>query len=106
MYTIYKITNPAGQCYVGMTHCSLGVRMAHHKEDIHRWPEKRISKSFRKYGFKNHLVSIIEIVPSEREAKIKEAKYIKQFGELNTRFGLNVEFKLSELKNEYAQAIL
>jgi hypothetical protein len=52
------------------------------------------------------LVSIIETVSSEREAKIKEAKYIKQFGELNTRFGLNVEFKLSELKKEYAHAVL
>ena len=106
MYTIYKITNPDGKCYVGMTHCPLNVRMAHHKESIHKWPEKKISKSFKRYGFKNHLVSIIETVSSEREAKIKEAKYIKQFGELNTRFGLNVEFKLSELKKEYAHAVL
>ncbi|MCE7699744.1 MAG: GIY-YIG nuclease family protein [Methanobacterium paludis] len=101
MYTIYKITNPIGESYIGMTKKPLNERLSQHHYDIEYQPKKKISKSFKKYGFENHSVSVIEVIKSEHEAKIKEAQYIKLLGKLNTRFGLNVNFNLSELKKQY-----
>ncbi|MEN6551363.1 MAG: GIY-YIG nuclease family protein [Methanobacterium sp.] len=105
MYTLYKITNPVGESYVGMTKKPLRYRPCQHHYDIKNQPNKKISKSFQKYGFKNHKFSVIEYVDSEHEAQIKEAQYIKEIGTLNTRFGLNVKFNNLELKELYDQAM-
>lgn len=68
MITVYKITNPDGQVYVGRTK-NLRVRKAAHK-----WASKQANKkldtllcdSIRKYGWKAHKFEIIEVVQNEK----------------------------------------
>lgn len=87
MITVYKITNPDGQVYVGRTK-NLRVRKAAHK-----WASKQANKkldtllcdSIRKYGWEAHKFEIIEVVQNEK-ADEREIFWIKELG---TYFHIN-----------------
>jgi group I intron endonuclease len=57
-WTIYKIVNPKGRVYVGMTN-NFRKRMGDYK-NLNCGNQKLLFKSLNKYGFDNHEVSIIE----------------------------------------------
>lgn len=109
MFTLYKITNPAGQIYIGMTSKPLNERLSIHYSNARRFPSWKIAKSMLKYGKKNHVIEPIETVTTRREAKIKEWEYIQKYNTLNnglnTRKGLNVTFSLLELKKQFDKAM-
>jgi len=109
LYTIYKITNPEGKVYIGQTKVSLKERLSRHYNNAKRFPSWKIAQSLLKYGKSSHEIEALEKVKTRRKAEIKEAEYIKKYDSiekgLNTRFGLNVDFTLTEIKQQFDKAM-
>lgn len=64
MGVIYKIVNPKGKMYVGKTY-NLKHRIASHKCATKKGRNIILHNSIKKYGWENHLLEVIEIVPDE-----------------------------------------
>jgi group I intron endonuclease len=77
-WTIYKITNPIGQVYIGRT-CNLKKRL--YKYSNLKEPGQRLlHASLVDYGFENHSVEIIESFQSDKSfADGKEIFWIRTF---------------------------
>jgi hypothetical protein len=58
---IYCISNPNGECYIGMTKAYLSVRMLEHRLHYRRrhGALPTLHQSFDKFGFENHKVDIL-----------------------------------------------
>lgn len=88
-YLIYKITNPSGKFYIGVTN-SFNRRMSEHLSDWKNRPEKiALHNSFTKYGFELHKKEIIvKNMPKEMAYKI-EKDLIEFLNTQNSKIGLN-----------------
>ena len=64
MGVIYSIMNPKGKLYVGKTY-NLRKRINSHKCCTRKGSTVILHNSIRKYGWDNHLLSVIEEVPDE-----------------------------------------
>lgn len=89
-YSIYTITNPEGEVYVGYTGTKPNVRWGRHKAQFVHGKTKliKLHKSFRKHGVDNHVFEIVEEVATRIEAMSRETililKYRAQGKDLNT----------------------
>lgn len=85
MVGIYKITTPSGKVYIGQS-INISRRWCDHK-----WPNKRsvslISRSVKKYGYKNHLFQIIHELPNDA-AKETISKYESLYMDLYRSAGV------------------
>jgi len=63
--TIYSITNPIGEVYIGSTKSKLSQRINEHKYNIKRGRKGKIYDSFYKYGFINHKIKEVTKVNIE-----------------------------------------
>lgn len=91
IYCIYKITSPVGRIYIGQT-CDFVRRMRAYKRHACK-EQKLLYNSIVKYGWENHVISIVEENLSEEEVDNKETLYIKQyksFWKTNRDTGLNL----------------
>lgn len=88
-FLVYKITNPSGKFYIGVTN-SFKRRMSEHLSDWKNRPEKiALHNSFSKYGYENHSKEIlIKNMPKEMAYKIEE-KLIQSLDSQNSKIGLN-----------------
>ena len=82
--TIYSITNPNGDIYVGMTLMHLSTRMLEHRRHFKSKTQKALPllhKSFADYGIENHKVdTIIQLEGMDREqVRMIENLFIKSF---------------------------
>lgn len=84
MAIIYLIVNPKGKIYVGQTN-NLYNRLKSHKSSAKSNKNIILYHSIRKYGWENHVVSILEEVDYE----IKDEREIFWIKELNSFCGLN-----------------
>ena len=75
--TIYKIENPIGKVYIGQTK-NYAKRIGQYKI-LHCHKQKRLHNSLKKYGFANHIFTIVEVVDSSisDEREIFWMKYFK-----------------------------
>jgi len=77
-WTIYKITSPSNKIYVGIT-TRFTKRMNYYKNN-HCSGQKRLAASFKKYGYENHKVEIIEEFKGEENyALSKEMFWIRTY---------------------------
>jgi len=85
MVGIYKITTPSGRVYIGQS-ININRRWCDHK-----WPTKRsislISRSVKKYGYKNHLFKVIHELPKD-VAKETISKYESLYMDLYRSAGV------------------
>lgn len=84
MAIIYLIVNPKGKIYVGQTN-NLYNRLKSHKSSAKSNKNIILYHSIRKYGWENHVVSILE----EIDYELKDAREIFWIKELNSFCGLN-----------------
>jgi len=54
MTTIYQITNPLNEKYIGSTNSKMRQRKAEHKYTSKKNRQGKVYDSFRKFGFENH----------------------------------------------------
>lgn len=57
--TIYKITNPLGDFYIGSTTNNFRARIAEHKYNLKRNRKGLLYESFKNFGFENHIFETI-----------------------------------------------
>jgi len=57
---LYKLTSPSGKSYIGLTTGPLQVRLNHHRFDSERGSTLKLHKAFRKYGFDNFKVEVLD----------------------------------------------
>jgi group I intron endonuclease len=69
--TIYSITNPIGEVYIGSTKSKLGQRLNEHKYNIKRKRKGKIYDSFNLYGFEKHKVDIISLVDIDESYELE-----------------------------------
>lgn len=86
MITIYKITSPSGRVYIGQTK-NFHNRMYVYKINSCK-SQTKLYNSFKKYGFDNHTVDVLEICENLKSANISESFFINQFNCLKN--GLNI----------------
>jgi group I intron endonuclease len=86
---IYKIINPTGRVYIGKT-INFKTRMNYYKNSKSD-SQKIISNSIKKYGWKNHIVEILEECDYNllNELEIKYIEKEKSFRGINI-FGMNL----------------
>ena len=88
-FLIYKITNPSGKFYIGVTN-NFKRRMSEHFSD---WKNRKqniaLHNSFSKYGFENHIKEIIIKGLSKEAAYKLEEKLINSFKSNDSKIGLN-----------------
>jgi len=82
--TIYSITNPKGEVYVGMTLMPLSARIREHRRHFKSKYQKELPllhKSFSDYGIENHKVdTIIQLEGMDRkQVGMVEIAFIKSF---------------------------
>ena len=80
-YTIYTITNPAGEKYVGYTGAKPNVRWARHKSQYRfgKCGLLKLHASFVKHGVENHTFEVIEKVATRIDAMARETVLILQY---------------------------
>jgi group I intron endonuclease len=77
-WSIYKITNPKGYVYIGLT-SRINKRMNYYKNG-HCSRQKKLASSFDKYGFENHDIIIIEEFDGGMESALdKEMFWIRSY---------------------------
>lgn len=77
---IYKITNNVNKkIYIGQTIRTIEERISEHR----RHKETIMGRAFRKYGFDNFSIEVIDIAESMEELNEKETFYIKKFNSLH-----------------------
>lgn len=82
---IYKITNPKGKCYIGLS-SNFTQRYNDYKYlDCKR--QIKLYRSFCKYGFENHWFEIIESQITDDKLHALETKYIEAYNTFKN--GLN-----------------
>jgi group I intron endonuclease len=72
--TIYSITNPIGEVYIGSTKSKLRQRVNEHKYNLKRKRKGKIYDSFNKYGFGNHIVK--ELLKTTEEDRFELEHFI------------------------------
>lgn len=79
-YSIYKITNPEGEMYVGYTGTKPSIRWGRHKAQFTHGKAKlvKLHASFVKHGVDNHTFEIIEEVATRIDAMSRETILILQ----------------------------
>lgn len=86
---VYKITNlKNNKAYIGITNGTLEERMKAHRSHS-RNKRRKLYDAFKKYGFENFLVEILEEVETKKEALEKETLYIKHFDTFNNGYNMN-----------------
>jgi hypothetical protein len=76
-FTIYRLTAPSGQCYVGMTRTSLQVRWLQHvKRAFGEQKQHPLYNAIREYGANAFLVRAIDTATDMETAQRLEQKYI------------------------------
>jgi len=84
---IYKIVNDLNdEIYVGSTVNTLSQRMAHHKYNFEKYPERKIYKFIRDIGgdWSHCKIILIEDYPCERkEQLLQREQYYKKIATLN-----------------------
>lgn len=83
---IYKITSPKGKIYIGQS-MNIEKRFIHYKNSGAP-SQPKIDRSFKKYGFANHVCEIIEIC-DESLLNERECHYISLFDTFQTDHGMN-----------------
>ena len=76
-YTIYKITAPSGDCYIGYTSMTLSERWRHHKNRA--FVEKYnhpFYEAIRKYGPDSFRVEVLSITSDRTQAQKTEREFI------------------------------
>ena len=84
-YTLYTITNPEGQVYVGYTGTKPNVRWAKHRAQ-YKHNKCRLVKlyaSFDKHGVDNHTFEVIEEATTREDAMSRETIIILQYKALD-----------------------
>lgn len=73
-YSIYTITNPEGQVYVGYSGSRPNVRWGRHKAQYAKGACNlvKLYASFTKHGVDNHIFEVIEEVPTKHDAMQRE----------------------------------
>jgi len=113
-YSIYLISNPAGESYVGYTGTRPNIRWAKHKAQYKHGKCKlaKLHTSFEKYGVDNHTFEVIENVATRIDAMAKETILILKLRaegkDLNTNlstFRIGQYTKEGELIREYDSVI-
>lgn len=94
MCCIYKITSPTGRIYIGQT---INFKNRLRRYEILSCVKQRILfSSFKKYGFKNHKIEVIEYCLfdflNERE------RYWQDFYNVTGKTGLNIRLTMSNDK--------
>lgn len=85
---IYKITNPSGNIYIGLT-VDIDTRFSKYR-NLNCKNQTRLYRSIKKYGWENHKCEVIETIISdslEIDLKELEIKWIKHFNSFEK--GLN-----------------
>jgi hypothetical protein len=109
-YSIYTITNPAGESYVGYTGTKPNVRWALHRASFKHGECKlvKLHESFVKYGVDAHTFEVIENVATRLDAMARETVLILQYRaqgkDLNTNlstFRIGQYTKKGELIKEW-----
>jgi len=106
---IYKIVNDLNdEIYVGSTVNTLSQRMAHHKYDFERYPDRKIYKFIRDIGgdWSHCKIILIEDYPCERkEQLLQREQYYKKIATLNNYncFGFDKKRK-KKYNKEYREA--
>ena len=82
--TIYSITNPNGEVYIGMTLMPLSARIREHRRHFKSKIQKALPllhESFRQYGYDNHKIeTVIQFPGMDREQlRMIENAFIKSF---------------------------
>lgn len=93
MVGIYKITSPSGKIYIGQS-VDIESRMKYYRTSKKRKSQPRLFNSFRKYGFKAHLVEII-IECEESELNDLE-RYYQDLFDVTGVNGLNCRLTTSD----------
>lgn len=82
MVGIYKITTPSNYLYIGQ---SMNIKK---RWNDHKWPNKKsislISRSVKKYGYKNHIFQMVHELPIDIDKKtlsIYESFYMNAYRE-------------------------
>ena len=75
MQGIYKITNPIGQVYIGLS-CDIEKRFYQHKLSNNN---TKLCKSFLSFGIENHNFEILELVDLHKDLLKREMFYIKKY---------------------------
>ena len=80
-YTIYTITNPEGETYVGYTGTKPNVRWAKHRAQYKHGKTTlvKLYGSFDKHGVDNHTFEVIEQVATRIDAMARETILILQY---------------------------
>jgi predicted GIY-YIG superfamily endonuclease len=89
--TIYSITNPIGQIYIGYTKLDFPKRKSAHKSKYKNSNGSLplLHNSFNLFGFDNHIMNIIiQFNVSKKEAKQKERELITYYQ--NKGISLNI----------------
>lgn len=81
---IYKITSPSGRVYIGQS-IEIEQRWKHHR--YCKSTQKRLNRSFNKYGIDNHFFEIIEYC--EYKELNKRERYWQDFYDVLGENGLN-----------------
>jgi predicted GIY-YIG superfamily endonuclease len=88
-FIIYKIQSPSNKIYIGVTN-DFNRRMNEHKSDFkNRLQKIALHHSFTKYGFENHIFSIIKTNMNKKIAYLLEKSLIKNLQLTNSKIGLN-----------------
>ena len=84
---IYKIVNPKGLVYIGQS-TNITRRINQYK-GLYCKDQSLLYNSFKKYGFDNHIIEILQECTIEELNKL-ERKFIEQFKSNDRKFGLNL----------------
>lgn len=94
-WNIYKIVSPSGKIYIGLT-CNIKNRFYRYKK-ANDSSQTLLFNSLRKYGFDNHIVSIIDSFTSDISyAKGKEIFWIRTYMTNFSKWGLSHGLNLTD----------
>lgn len=78
---VYQIINKVnGKSYIGKTSNSIERRWKEHCNDRLRYPERALYRAINKYGVESFSIQVLEEVPNDSEACLKEKYWIKKLG--------------------------
>lgn len=90
MGCIYKLTNKInGKVYIGKTIHTLNIRLRGHKNSMYT-TDTKLTRAFRKYGFKNFDADILEDSINDAELDALEIKYIKQYDSFKSGYNSTI----------------
>ena len=107
-YTIYAITNPEGEVYIGYTGTKPNVRWGRHKAQfVHgRTRVVKLHKSFRKYGVDSHTFEVLEEAATREEAMSRETILILQHKAKNKSLNITLStFRIGQYDKKTGELI-